>query len=317
MSDAADTDLKPCDLATLATYEHERVLMESTTTGSVYLLGRLRGQQAIVHVQRTAIASDAAPGLVKDGLEGVNVFLENRPYFSANALITRTPDSPPDLALKVIWPATDVHIKKYTAQQRRVLRETPAAYASVVEPYIASFPPDRLEWVYAILEGRKEAERVVFRDTDPRTGFVLTPDLKWDGVTLTALYLTALVQTRGIRSIRDLTREHLPLLRRISATAYATAAERYGVEAGQLRLFVHYQPSYYHFHVHVVHVQHEVLAGMAVGQAHMLADVIDWLELSPPSPAPSLLAQMTFNYALGTEHGLYAGLAAVQEDAGA
>ncbi|TXT08842.1 hypothetical protein VHUM_02970 [Vanrija humicola] len=287
--------------------------MESTTTGSLYLLGTLHGEQAIVHVQRTAIASDAAPALVKNGLENVNVFLENRPYFSANALITRTADSLPDLALKVIWPATDVHVKKYTAQARRVLRETPAAYASVVAPYIASFSPDRLEWVYAILEGRKEADRVLFRDEDPATGFVLTPDLKWDGETLSALYLTALVQTREIRSIRDLTREHIPLLCRIEEQAYATAAERYGVEKGQLRLFVHYQPSYYHFHVHIVHVHHEIMAGMAVGQAHMLADVINWLELSPPSPAPSLLAQMTFNYALGTEHGLYAGLLAAQD----
>lgn len=93
MSDT-DTDLKPCDLATLATFEFERVLMESgccqvtlltstdaagTTTGSVYLLGKLHGEQAIIHVQRTAIASSAAPELVKEGLENVNVFLENRP----------------------------------------------------------------------------------------------------------------------------------------------------------------------------------------------------------------------------------------------
>lgn len=32
-----------------------------------------------------------------------------------------------------------------------------------------------------------------------------------------------------------------------------------------------------HFHVHIVHVAHEVMAGMAVGQAHMLDDVINWV----------------------------------------
>jgi m7GpppX diphosphatase len=29
--------------------------------------------------------------------------------------------------------------------------------------------------------------------------------------------------------------------------------ERFGVGEEQLRVFVHYQPSYYHFHVHFVH----------------------------------------------------------------
>jgi hypothetical protein len=55
-------------------------------------------------------------------------------------------------------------------------------------------------------------------------------------------------------------------------------------------MFVHYQPSYCaskvhggllyrltladHFHVHVVHIEHEGLAGMTVGQAHLLDDLI-------------------------------------------
>jgi m7GpppX diphosphatase len=80
-----------------------------------------------------------------------------------------------------------------------------------------------------------------------------------------------------------------------------------------------------HFHVHVVHIEHEGLAGMTVGQAHLLDDLISLvsprpaksacltddhqLELSPPGPEPSIITRMTFTYALGVEHGLYAGLA--------
>ena len=71
---------------------------------------------------------------------------------------------------------------------------------------------------------------------------------------------------------------------------------------------------------------------MTVGQAHLLDDLISLvrrptdttttstmtalmmtqIELSPAT-GPSLLAQMTFTYALGVEHGLYAGLAGVTE----
>lgn len=208
----------------------------------MYLLGTLHSEPAIVHVQRTAIDADAAPGLVKDGLEELDVFLDNRPYFSANALLARSTNLP-DVSLKLIWPATETHIKKYTAQPRRVLSESPELYASIVEPYIASFPADRTAWVRAILNGEKEAERVLFSKPGDG-GFMLLPDLKWDGTTLPALYLTALVRDGSIRSMRDLTKAHLGLLRDIRRQAYATVKEKYGVGAGELRLFVHYQPSY-------------------------------------------------------------------------
>ena len=48
--------------------------------------------------------------------------------------------------MKVIWPATEVHIRKYTAQARVMVQETPETYHKVVVPYIESFPPERLEW---------------------------------------------------------------------------------------------------------------------------------------------------------------------------
>lgn len=68
-----------------------------------------------------------------------------------------------------------------------MFKETPQIYTSVVVPFMDSFPASRLDWVLAILDGRKEAERVLWRDQDPRFGFVIIPDLKWDGVSLNAL----------------------------------------------------------------------------------------------------------------------------------
>lgn len=46
---------------------------------------------------------------------------------------------------------------------------------------------ERVIRVYAILEGRKEVERVLYRDEDPDEGFLILPDLKWDQTTVTAL----------------------------------------------------------------------------------------------------------------------------------
>ena len=69
----------------------------------------------------------------------------------------------------------------------------------------------RLQWVYNILEGKQEADRVIFRDDD----FLLLPDLKWSGDQIEDLYVMALVVKRDIGSLRDLNGSHLPLLRDI------------------------------------------------------------------------------------------------------
>jgi m7GpppX diphosphatase len=69
--------------------------------------------------------------------------------------------------------------------------------------------------VYNILEHKKEADRIVYEDLDPDCGFILLPDLKWDCRSTSNLYLTGIVCKRDIKSIRDLTSEHLPLLKNI------------------------------------------------------------------------------------------------------
>ena len=56
--------------------------------------------------------------------------------------------------------------------------------------------------------------------------------------------------------------------------------EKYGISESKLRIYVHYQPSYYHFHVHFTHLQF-LAPGSNVERAHLLRDVIENLELYP------------------------------------
>lgn len=58
------------------------------------------------------------------------------------------------------------------------------------------------QWVYNIIDHKSEVERIVYEDIDPYDGFLLIPDLKWDGVQYENLYLQAIVRRRGIKSIR-------------------------------------------------------------------------------------------------------------------
>lgn len=68
--------------------------------------------------------------------------------------------------------------------------------------------------MYNILEHKSEVERIHFEDADPINGFIMVPDLKWNGE-IDSLYLLAIINRRDIKSIRDLTDEHLPLLKNI------------------------------------------------------------------------------------------------------
>ena len=124
--------------------------------------------------------------------------------------------------------------------------------------------------------------------------------MKWDLVTLSSLYLVALMLLPNIKSLRDLNRSHLPLLRSIRREATNVVKSRWGLEGSELRLFIHYQPSYCrlrsspiplsknwrpstttdHFHVHIVNANHTTFMGMTVGQAHMLDDVISLVRAS-------------------------------------
>jgi hypothetical protein len=84
-----------------------------------------------------------------------------------------------------------------TQQSFKMVRETPELYRTVVDPYIRSFPPERIQWyalmrswtscekcfdtcfkrVYNILDHVKEADRIIYEDPDEESGFIILPDL--------------------------------------------------------------------------------------------------------------------------------------------
>lgn len=64
---------------------------------------------------------------------------------------------------------------------------------------------------------------------------------------MSALYLLVLTQDRSICSLRDLKPCHLTLLRNIRQESERVAIEKYGIDKGELRFFIHYQPTYCEF----------------------------------------------------------------------
>ncbi|XP_026764908.2 m7GpppX diphosphatase [Galleria mellonella] len=177
----------------------------------------------------------------------------------------------------IIYPASEKHIIKYSQQEVHIVLETPELYEKLTLPFIKK-EQFNLQWVYNILDGTSEQDRIVHDNKCEKEGFVLLPDLKWDGLTKETLYLLAIVRQRGIKSLRDLNESHLPLLRRVQEEGKKKILEKYNIRDSQLRIYLHYQPSFYHLHIHFTYLRHEA-PGIYAEKSHLLSTVIDNIEM--------------------------------------
>ncbi|RPD65267.1 scavenger mRNA decapping enzyme [Lentinus tigrinus ALCF2SS1-7] len=304
----------------LKQFQYERVLNEDPITHALTLLGTLPVQDtserahAILRIEKTPLSVDSADRIIPQFLESTKLIEGTDIYHWLFGWLAKSSESP-DVKINVVHPATEVHIRKYSKQEVAIVHETPALYERIVKPYITAFPPSRTQWVENILNGTSEAEKVLFRDPSPESGYVILPDMKWDLTTLSSLYLVAIAFNRSIRTLRDLTKAHLGMLTSIRREAAKVVHERWGLAPGSLRMFIHYQPSYYHFHVHIVNANYQGWPGMSTGQAHLLDDIISLLECSS-ADGPTIMQQMTLTYALGEQHGLYEPMKAAQQELG-
>ena len=117
----------------------------------------------------------------------------------------------------------------------------------------------------------------MYEDPDAETGFILLPDSKWSGKQIEDLYVLAIVHNRKLKSLRDLNSRHLPLLKKLLVDGCQTIGQKYGVPRSQLRVYFHYQPSFYHLHVHFTHLKNSP-GGINVERAHLLSNVIKNIE---------------------------------------
>ncbi|KZC07267.1 PREDICTED: m7GpppX diphosphatase [Dufourea novaeangliae] len=181
------------------------------------------------------------------------------------------------LKVMVIHPATQKHIDKFKRKELYIVDETYELYKNVTLPYIES-SSFSLQWVYNILEQKAEQDKIVYEDRDEKVGFVMVNDLKWNG-NVNTLKLIAL-PFQKILSIRELNASHLPLLRNIRDAGIEAISKKFNLPASQLRIYFHYQPSYYYLHVHFAYLMFET-PGIYVEKAHLLSMVIRNLELMP------------------------------------
>jgi len=257
------------------------------------------GTSAVVLLKRRKIEENEIPAL-SSGETQLTLDVQNTCYGFYKAVNLTLPQH---FDATVIQPAKQWHIDKYSKQPKILFRETPELYDAITKPYIASHPATDIGWLHQILKKEKEVERILFEDTDSEVGFMFNAfapaekvreDIKNDPETFQALVL---VNRSDLTSIRSLEPAHLPLLRNIQTKVCAYATTNLGISSSHLRLFFHYKPTYFHLHVHVVHVGHEMYINE---KDYRLEDVIQNIELMG-----NYYQRATLPYTLGTNDELF------------
>jgi len=107
-----------------------------------------------------------------------------------------------------------------------------------------------LGWIYNIIEGRTEQQNIISNCPD----YLLIKNFTWTNDNIKNMQLLGIVKDKNIMSLRDLTLEHVPLLKRIRTDALEQIERVYGIGQDKVNMFFHYPPSAYLLHIHFVHV---------------------------------------------------------------
>ncbi|XP_038162192.1 m7GpppX diphosphatase [Cyprinodon tularosa] len=258
----------------LSAFTTSSVLSDSAREKIMFVHGKIADNDAVVVLEKTPIREDSLAELFRGSK--LRLEMKNDIYSSYRL---QAPPHLNEIKTTVVCPATEKHVKKYQRQESFLVEETGEDYRSITLPYIQEQSLS-LQWVYNILEKKAEADRIVYDDPHPEVGFVLLPDLKWDQKQVDDLYLIAIARQKDIKSLRDLSSEHLPLLQNIFQRGKEAILQRYDLPASKLRVYLHYQPSYYHLHVHFTKLGYDA-PGCGVERAHLLSDVIQNLQADP------------------------------------
>ena len=212
---------------------------------------------------------------------------------------------------ELISPASDRQIKRnLPTSSTSLIEETPETYREVVKPYIQSIVDSgSLGWIFNIIQGKKEQERLLL----DHESFIINIDTKWRShpdafktprdewyqhESVVDLYCLGIIKQEGIASLRDLRKNHIPVLKAMKEEGLKVIEKVYGIKSDQIRVFVHYHPQFYHFHVHFTRLYNEI--GSTVERGHLISDIIQNLALDS-----EYYSKRTITYKLSVSSPLY------------
>lgn len=132
------------------------------------------------------------------------------------------------------------------------------------------------QWVYNILDGVAEQDKILYRDEH----IVIAPNYTWNMNDNNLMYLLVFPMNKELHTLRDLNSTHLELLEHIKNKTLEVIKEKFGFDSNVIKMFIHYAPSTYHLHVHFVLVSNTDV-NSSVEYSHDLDNIINILKIKP------------------------------------
>ncbi len=153
-------------------------------------------------------------------------------------------------------------LKKYS---KRIIKESYDEYLD----FLSKRDIEKDRWIYNIIDDIAEQDKILFRDDD----IIVIPTYLWDSQNIDKLHILCLPTNKNIRTIRDLTSEHVPLLQHMKDVTLETIEKIYGLKEENLKIFFHYSPTTYHLHIHFINTEHTEISS-SIEYCHDLDSVI-------------------------------------------
>jgi m7GpppX diphosphatase len=103
-------------------------------------------------------------------------------------------------------------------------------------------------WIYDIIDKHKETDnnKLLFEDDD----FVLVTEMDMKDDDISTFHLLAFPKDKSIKSIRDLTSEHIPLLKKMAKLGKKYITDNYEINDNEIETHFHYPPGVMLLHMH-------------------------------------------------------------------
>lgn len=162
------------------------------------------------------------------------------------------------------------NINKLDKFCKKIVNETYLEYRELISKRDWS----KEQWVYNILDGNAEQDKILYRDNK----IVIIPNYTWTTNNLSQMHLLVFPVDRKLHSLRDLNNTHIELLVDVKNKTLEIIKLKYGFDSDIIKMFIHYAPSTYHLHIHFVLISNNDV-NSSVEYSHELDSIINILKI--------------------------------------
>jgi hypothetical protein len=172
---------------------------------------------------------------------------------------------------------------------RNIIVETADAYLDKPMQEFIKAEIEKKQWVYKVLSGEKEADQVIFKNSD----FIVLPDT--EGADEPGLNWMVIFTDTKLLSMRELTGEHIPMLKSVRDVVASLIPQGFSSPM----LYWHYPPSVWCNHLHVCAPCDMLRTTSSMQRVHFADDVISNLSIDS-----NFYQKATITYILPSSHEL-------------